>query len=1134
MVNDELTGNIGENAWFIERLAPGESQEFIAEYVVTEDDLLKGSVKNVAVAEGISPDPEVPEVPVTPGEKEDPTDKANPSLFVEKTAELKEDGSTFGLGETVHYTIKVVNNGNLTVKDITVEDDLTGEKWTMESLAPKAEKTFETDYKVTESDLIAGEVHNVATATGTAEDPKEKQTVTAADDETVATVEAKASVDIIKEITTTPANEEGYELNEVIGYKITAINTGNQTLKNIVVTDDLTGDEWTIETLAPGQSETFTTKYTVTEKDILAGKVVNVATATGENVNPEGPEPEVDPGETEAETEEEKPSFTADKKLTNKGSGADGKFQVGEEAEFDIIVKNTGNVSLKNIIVEEQLAGAKIVAGEGYTVSTDGKIATIETLEVGANVTVKAVYEITQEDVDNGGAVNSVTVEGEGSGDKDPEPVEPEEPIPTEDPKPDFESSKELTNSGSGTYGAFKVGEIAKFAITVQNTGNVTLNNITVKEQLAGAKVVAGTGYTINADGVAVIDTLKVDATVVVNAEYQITQEDVDNGKLVNTVVVEGEGPNPIDPENPDPEPEEPEVEIPTDPHKPTALTDKILTNAGSGENGSFKAGETATFDITVTNTGNVTLKNVVVREMLEGAKIVDGAGYEVSVDGTVATIARIGVGETATVKAEYVVTQKDVDNGGTRNMATVDISGETDPQPPTEEIPTDPQKPEMTSEKVLTNKGTGENDTFAVGDVAEFDIIVENTGNVTLNNITVKEQLEGAKVVEGEGYRVNGDGTEATIDTLEVGKVVVVKAEYEITQADVDNGGAVNRVSVEGEGPENPDPEKPTPDPEPVDPEEPIPTPDPNPDMNVEKTITSNQEIYRVGDRITYQITVENTGNVTLHDVLVEDTLQNATGEVTFEKTEGVTFDGNTAIIGTMAPGQTVTLNASYIVTRADAGSDISNVAIGTSEETPDPDVDETPVTPTEDLYNLTINYVYEDGRTAAPSVRAQYLEGETFSYRSPEIAGYTPDYAFVRTSAEGMPARNVVVTIIYTANMVPTPDTPDNGGDEGTTTPGTDGTTEPATEETVGAEIKETDDGEVELVPVLEEKVPLANRDLDNHECCILHFLLMLAAMVVYAMYTRSMKKRQARIAELAEELETEMLKREQQSEE
>lgn len=77
-------------------------------------------------------------------------------------------------------------------------------------------------------------------------------------------------------------------------------------------------------------------------------------------------------------------------------------------------------------------------------------------------------------------------------------------------------------------------------------------------------------------------------------------------------------------------------------------------------------------------------------------------------------------------------------------------------------------------------------------------------------------------------------------------------------------------------------------------------------------------------------------------------------------------------------------------------------------------------------------------------------------------------------------------------------------------------------------GGEIGEDEEGNVTIVPVQDEEVPLTNRDLDNHDCCILHFLLMLAAFIVYAFYTRSMKKRQQRIAELRDQLETEVLKR------
>lgn len=269
---------------------------------------------------------------------------------------------------------------------------------------------------------------------------------------------------------------------------------------------------------------------------------------------------------------------------------------------------------------------------------------------------------------------------------------------------------------------------------------------------------------------------------------------------------------------------------------------------------------------------------------------------------------------------------------------------------------------------------------------------------------------------------------------------------------------------------------------------------------------------------------------------MVVTDTLLNAAGEVTFAAQDGVTFNGNKATLASIAPNETVTLNCSYVVTRADAGNEIINTAVGDSDETDPTDPSTTDPTDVEDIYNLTINYVYADGRTAAPSVRAQYLEGESYGYTSPTINGYTPNYAFVRTGAEGMPARDVVVTVVYTA--IPTPTTPTTPTTPATpatpTTPATPGggtTAAPADGTPVGAEVRANEDGDVEVVPVVEEDVPLAKRDLDDHKCCILHFLLMLAAMIIYAAYTRSMKKRQERIAELAEELETEKLKREQQ---
>ena len=73
-----------------------------------------------------------------------------------------------------------------------------------------------------------------------------------------------------------------------------------------------------------------------------------------------------------------------------------------------------------------------------------------------------------------------------------------------------------------------------------------------------------------------------------------------------------------------------------------------------------------------------------------------------------------------------------------------------------------------------------------------------------------------------------------------------------------------------------------------------------------------------------------------------------------------------------------------------------------------PDPGPD--PVT----RYTLTINYVYEDGTTAAPTHSSRHDNGYQYSVSSPSIEGYTPDQAVV----SGTLTSNVTVTVVYTAD--------------------------------------------------------------------------------------------------------------------
>ena len=135
---------------------------------MTEEDIVAGSVKNVATANGENPteDPDDPDDPFE-DDVEDPTEEANPHMTVEKTTTSRPaNGESYVLGETITYKITVTNDGNVTFTDVKVDDELTDLHETIKSLAPGESAEFETSYVVTEEDQAAGSVKNVATANG--------------------------------------------------------------------------------------------------------------------------------------------------------------------------------------------------------------------------------------------------------------------------------------------------------------------------------------------------------------------------------------------------------------------------------------------------------------------------------------------------------------------------------------------------------------------------------------------------------------------------------------------------------------------------------------------------------------------------------------------------------------------------------------------------------------------------------------------------------------------------------------------------------------------------------------------------------------------------------------------------------
>jgi pilin isopeptide linkage protein/uncharacterized repeat protein (TIGR01451 family) len=97
-------------------------------------------------------------------------------------------------------------------------------------------------------------------------------------------------LEVTKTVTSKPSNGKYYRAGETVEYKIVVTNTGEMELYDVKVDDELTGDHWTVDVLAAGGSESFTTSYKVTKADVKAGSVLNVVTAEAENpVDPDKP-----------------------------------------------------------------------------------------------------------------------------------------------------------------------------------------------------------------------------------------------------------------------------------------------------------------------------------------------------------------------------------------------------------------------------------------------------------------------------------------------------------------------------------------------------------------------------------------------------------------------------------------------------------------------------------------------------------------------------------------------------------------------------------------------------------------------------------------------------------------------------
>ncbi|MCC5779583.1 DUF11 domain-containing protein [Nitratireductor sp. B36] len=821
-------------------LAPGasDSETVKGYYTVTEADLIEGKVDNLASGSAKGPDgQDVTAKSRAPnGNPGDPTSIETPMEgdydFVKEAEHVDANGNgRIDAGETISYKFIVENTGNVPLTDIVVTDS----RATIEGsplagpLEPgaKDEESVKGTYVVTQDDVDAGDLDNVADSTAklpTGDDVTKQSRPPGGDagDPTrpPGGLEQETDYDVVKRAVHDDANGNGRaDVGEEIKYDFTVTNTGNTTLTNVEISDpkaEISGSP--TASLAPGQIDSDSVKgvHKITEEDLAAGSVENVALATakgpnGEDVNKQSRPPDGQEGDaTRVETPLEG-DYDFVKQSEHEDANGNGLIDAGEVIRYRFTIENTGNVSLTDIVVTD--ARARV---EGSPLA--GPLAPGQKDEE----SISGTYEVTQADIDAGDLDNlatsnaklpngvSLSKQSRPPGGEAGEPTLPPGGLETVS---DYDLVKKAEHIDANGNGFADAGEVIEYTFTAVNTGNVTLSNIAVTDDKAEIKN----------SPIASLAPGQSDSNV--TAEHVITQEDIDEGSFSNNATAVAQNPKGEDvvryARPPGGRPGDPTtVPFETIPSVELELSGEwIDTNS----NGFPDPGEPIQYSFSVRNTGNTTLEDLAIDSIDWETSTVRPAARAASVYSGLIPALKPGAELDSLPKVSYPITQADIDAGGV--AATTRISGRTrdgtvvsdtsdDPNNTTDEDldgdgePDDPNYTPLLQVSALGLKKSGVFEGTAgrlakPGDTILYTLTATNEGNLTVSNVRPADP--GPRFGGQPGSGSFTPFSPASAD-LAAGETKTFTATYTLTQRDIDaaeglENGIQNSAKASGRG---------------------------------------------------------------------------------------------------------------------------------------------------------------------------------------------------------------------------------------------------------------------------------------------------------------------------------------------
>ena len=326
------------------------------------------------------------------------------------------------------------------------------------------------------------------------------------------------------------------------------------------------------------------------------------------------------------------------------------------------------------------------------------------------------------------------------------------------------------------------VGDTISYNFSVVNTGNVTLSNVVVADPL-----VTMVGGPIASLAPGAIDTTSY------TASYTVTQQDIDAGLFSNQATATATAPDASSVTDVSGTSIDNDTPTITDICQDASIA---LVKTSSYDDGDCTAavGDTIGYSFSVTNTGNVTLTNVVVTDPLV-----------TMLGGPIASLAP-GVTDSTTYTASYSVTQQDIDAGVFSNQATAtatapdassvtDVSGTSiDNDRPTITDICQDDAIALTKTGVFNDVDTSGCTTAGI-DTVTYTFTVTNGGNTPLSSVSVTDPLLGGLLTALPTGDTNTNGV------LDITETWVYVQDYSVTQSDIDTGSITNQATATGEG---------------------------------------------------------------------------------------------------------------------------------------------------------------------------------------------------------------------------------------------------------------------------------------------------------------------------------------------